>query len=177
MLDWQSRQIEFLKECIMNETICLYHYMKDKQDEIYAVSLIVDSDILTAYLAVSTYGSLKNKHKKKKWDSEEWLFTITDDSVKPCLDDFTQIIVKRYREEIIPKFKDGFKYTDEKKANLEMYIESLKQTKLDLTGKIDSSFNNVVFFINLPGEPKIIKKSAKSINGKSELLDELLKEI
>ncbi|ATZ63652.1 DUF4303 domain-containing protein [Acinetobacter bereziniae] len=177
MIDWQSTQIDFLKECIINETTYLYNYMKDKKDEIYAVSLIIDSDILTAYLAVSTYGSLKNKHKKKKWDSEEWLFTITDDIVKPCLDNFTQIIVKRYREEIIPKFKDGFKYTDEKKANLEMYIESLKQAKLCLTEKIDPSFNNVVFFINLPGEPKIIKKSAKIINEKSELLNELLKEI
>ncbi|WP_151806408.1 DUF4303 domain-containing protein [Acinetobacter bereziniae] len=177
MIDWQSTQIDFLKECIINETTYLYNYMKDKKDEIYAVSLIIDSDILTAYLAVSTYGSLKNKHKKKKWDSEEWLFTITDDIVKPCLDNFIQIIVKRYREEIIPKFKDGFKYTDEKKANLEMYIESLKQAKLCLIERIDPSFNNVVFFINLPGEPKIIKKSAKIINEKSELLNELLKEI
>lgn len=175
MKEWQQNHLDLLTECIINETTYLYHYLKEKEDEIYAVSLILDSDVLTVYLAVSTYGSLKNKHKKKKWNSEEWVFTITDNDAEPNLDTFTKIMATRYREELVPKFKEGFKYTDERKSNLEMYTKSLKKAKSELAKKLNLSFNDMIFFVNIPGEPKIVKKSAKIVNKDSELLNDLLK--
>lgn len=175
MKEWQQNNLELLMECIINEITYLFHYLKEKEDEIYAVSLILDSDALTAYLAVSTYESLKNKHKKKKWNSEEWLFTITDHTIEPNLDTFTKVMVTRYREDLVPQFKNGFKYADEKKSNVEMYTEGLKQAKSELAKNLDMSFDGMVFFINIPGEPKVIKKSAKIINKDSELLKDLLK--
>lgn len=173
-MSWHDNNLQLLRNSIVNEVLYLNNWVQGKNDKIYAVSVILDDDALTGYIAVSTDKSLENIHKEIKWDAQQWTYTLTNDDISDGIDVFNKLAINRYRNEIIPKFKEGFSYDTELSNNIKMFTIALKMAKLNLANKI-SNFNNVAFFLTIPGEPKISIDSAIAINESNELLNELIK--
>lgn len=173
MSNWHDNNIELLSNSIVNEVQYLNGWVKGKNDKLYGVSVILDDDALTGYIAVSTDKSLENIHKKIKWDAQQWTYTLTNNDISDGIDVFNKLAIERYRNEIIPKFKEGFDYSIELSNNIKMFILALKKAKLNLIHK-DYTFNDVIFFLTIPGEPKISIDSANDINESNELLHELI---
>ncbi|NHB59577.1 hypothetical protein G9F32_16405 [Acinetobacter sp. 194] len=54
-----------------------------------------------------------------------------------------------------------------------MFTKALKNAKSNLVDK-NSDFKDIIFFLTIPGEPKISIDSAIEINEKNNLLNELI---
>ncbi|WP_353171842.1 DUF4303 domain-containing protein [Acinetobacter rudis] len=174
MMDWHKKHLDLLSAVIVNEFLFWYEKIKNKNDSIYAVALILDEDALTAYLAVSTWESLNDKHEGNKWEPSEWLYTVDDGDVFNDLNSFVKLMIKHYDEDVIPLYEKGFDYNEERQRNLWMYTEVLKEAKLIIIKKFGSIIDEIVFYLSILGDHSIEIESSKSINKKSEILTDLV---
>ncbi|MDQ9011141.1 DUF4303 domain-containing protein [Acinetobacter gerneri] len=175
MDSWHKKHVDVLSEAIVNEFSYLFEKINNKKDSIYAAALILDDDILTAYLAVSTKESLDNKHKGYKWDPSEWIITVDDNIISNDLNSFIRLMIKHYDEEIVPLYQNGFNYEAEKLNNLWLYTSALMKAKNILITTFGETINSIVFYLSIPGQPEIEINSAKEINDQSNELTELIK--
>ncbi|WP_372403307.1 DUF4303 domain-containing protein [Acinetobacter piscicola] len=179
MEQWHKDRLENLTLGIINE----FEYLKPKvakNDSFYAVALITDEDVMTAFLAISSQNDyLKNANPYgywgDRWSAVEWAIAIRSDDIKGGISDLYLPQMYKYFEEIIePKDDD---YEEDRNNFIELYTEALKCAKLKLIAKYGSEVENAIFFLDIPGDGEIAIKSAKIINGPSELLNQMLDDL
>lgn len=170
---WHKEILNDLSEAIISEFNLLFQKFEAKQDNIYAVALVLDDDALTAYMTVSSLKSLEDKHKDSKWEPSEWVYTLNDGELENGIDSFVSKMLQHYNDEIVPKFQNGFDYTVEREKNLKLYVEGMFEAKKWLVEN-NNKIKNILFYLTIPGEPEVEMDSALKINGDSKILLELI---
>ncbi|MDV2446149.1 hypothetical protein CMU93_01370 [Elizabethkingia anophelis] len=176
--NWHERNLPVLSSSIVNEFVFFHQLFSKKGQNMYAFTLILDDDCLTAYSAVSTTESLKKIHKNKEWDAPEWCLCVSQGAVKEGVDTFTKLLLDRYRKDIVPLFQQGFDYASERQKNLQLFTDALRIAKQELVKKYGNVVEEMAFYISIPGEPIVEKNTALAINNEGntkvkELLDSL----
>lgn len=206
--DWHREHVDVLAQSIINEFEFLQNKIKHKKihknkikksgkhrpnNKIYAVTLNLDDDAITAYLAVATTHELQKHaneygHWEDKWASNEWKITVKSKQVKDDISElFLTKIWERYHHEIQPLFEEmnepedlpyeeGWYCLHERKHNCWLYIEGLKQAKRKLSKKYGQDVEDIIFYVAIFGDWRVESDSAQAINKPSALLDELLAE-
>ena len=204
--DWHREHVNVLTQSIINEFEFLQNKIKHKKihknkikksdkhrrnNKIYAVTLNLDEDATTAYLAVATTHELQKHaneygHWECKWASNEWKTTVKSKQVK---DDISELFLtkmwQRYKDDVEPiydvlvepedlPYEEGWYYLHERKYNCWLYIEGLKQAKRKLSKKYDQDIEDIIFYVAIFGDWRVESDSAQAINQPSALLDELL---
>ncbi|QES93926.1 DUF4303 domain-containing protein [Empedobacter brevis] len=162
--DWHQQHLEKLIKALINDFEYIYQLMQKKKQHIYAFALILDSDCITAYSAVSTIESLKKLHKNKDWDAAEWCWTVDESKVKKGLNNFTPYLLEHYRNDITPLFKQEFDYEPERQKNIQLFTNAMNETKQKMVEKYGNEIEEMVFYLSIPGDPDIEKSSALAIN-------------
>lgn len=206
--DWHREHVNVLTQSIINEFEFLQNKIKHKKihknkikksdkhrrnNKIYAVTLNLDEDATTAYLAVATTHELQKHaneygHWECKWASNEWKTTVKSKQVK---DDISELFLtkmwQRYKDDVEPiydvlvepedlPYEEGWYYLHERKYNCWLYIEGLKQAKRKLSKKYGQDVEDIIFYVAIFGDWRVESDSAQAINKPSALLDELLAE-
>ncbi|MBB1140740.1 DUF4303 domain-containing protein [Myroides sp. WP-1] len=161
---WYDAHLIDLKTAIINEFEYLYHFLQKKKQQVYGFALILDSDCLTAYAAVSTQQSLKKLHKNCEWIAEEWCYVSDEEDVVYGLSNFADTLIDFYDAQIVPLFQKGFDYEPIQQKNLALFTEAMKEAKSALVDKYGGEVEAMAFFLTIPGEPKVTHNSALAIN-------------
>lgn len=178
MEQWHYDQLEPLTQGIINE----FEYLKPKVangDSFYSAALITDEDVRTAFLALSSQNEyLKNANPYgywgERWAAAEWKVSVGSKDVEGGISELYLPQMYKFYEKVIEP-KDDY---DEYRANfIELYTQAFKLAKVRLIEKYGSEVEKAVFFLDLPGDDEIAIASAKTINGPSELLDQMLDDL
>lgn len=173
MIKWQDKQLSILSNCIFNEIEYWLNKVASENVKLYGVSLILDDDALTVYMAV---GSELSGDAQGKWSADEWMMALIDDSIlaKEGMGHFNQLAMQHYNEQVEPLFADDFDYEEERQRNIAMYTQALKNVKKQLVSHYGHELESLLLFLTIPGDVGLAINSAKSINRSSQALDEFI---
>lgn len=176
MQDWQKHNFDLLVESIVNEFTVLYTYLTKKEKTVYGITIVTDSDGLTAYMMASTLESLKKKQKGLKWVPYGWMIGNDDGDVKQGLNEFADKHIDYYDDHIAPRFADGnYDYINDFNDNIAMFMLGMKSAKEKLITQFGAHIEDIIFLVSISGEDDITVESAKKINKESKNLKKLLK--
>ena len=182
MQNWHETQVDNLTTGLLNEFDYLLKQVRENNDTIYGVVICVDSDILVGYLALGTVQTNAKKEKLYadwdcKWVPGEWEIATETNEIDNGVDRlFLNEMRRHYVDEIKPKFKDNFDYTEEREKNLWLFMTGFRKAKEILQQRYKAELKDTLFYLSIPGDEVFEKETAKKLNEPSDLLTEMIME-
>lgn len=127
-------------------------------------------------MSIAVKNILSQRQNEFEWNIDDWFITV-DDGIyaDDFLDQFNKDIRGYFGDIMLPKIQNGANEILEIEKNIEFYIQALKESKLLLTNKINSSLNNVIFLLNVKEHEGVALMSANKINEPSLVLENYIK--